>query len=120
MNPQSKTSTKSNVLRVETLATRITSVEMRALRKAATESGLSCSEWLREAALAYLQETDQKSTTPIEMTILEEIMGFRLLMVNLFAGVTPGVALQTVHHLMAHANSVKHEAAEAVRCQVSK
>jgi hypothetical protein len=120
MNFQSITTDESNVLRVETLATRITSEEMRAVKAAARNSGSSCSEWLREAALAYLEETGQKSTTPIELTILEEIMGLRFLMVNLFAGATPGVALQTVHHLMAHANAAKHEAAEGVRRQASK
>jgi hypothetical protein len=120
MNPQSITASESNVLRVETLATRITSAQMRAVKKAARDSGSSCSEWLREAALAYLQETGQKSTTPIELTILEEIMGLRFLMINLFAGATPGVALQTVHQLMAYANAAKHEAADGVRRHVSK
>jgi hypothetical protein len=121
MNLQSIAPAESNVLRVETLATRITSEEMRAVKTAARNSGSSCSEWLREAALAYLQEPIEPSdNTPIEVAILKEIMGLRFLMVNLFAGANPGVALQTVHQLMAHADAVKHEAAEVARRQVSK
>jgi hypothetical protein len=120
MNLQSIAPAESNVLRVETLATRITSEEMRAVKTAARNSGSSCSEWLREAALAYLQEPIETSdNTPIEVAILKEIMGLRFLMVNLFDGANPGVALQTVHQLMAHADAVKHEAAEVARRQVS-
>jgi hypothetical protein len=120
MNSQSMTSTGSNVLRKETLATRLNSSEIRAVEAAAEVGGITRSEWLRDAALAHLRNPHQKSTTPIDLTILEEIIGLRFLMVNLFAGANPGVALQTVHQLMAHADAVKHEAAEVVRRQVSK
>jgi hypothetical protein len=115
MSSQSTICTESNVLRVETLATRMTSKEMLAVKAAARNSGSSCSEWLRGAALAYLQQPHQKSTTPIEVTILEEVVGLRFLMLNLFAGATPGLALQTVRQIMAHADSAKHEAAEVLR-----
>jgi hypothetical protein len=115
MNLQSITPAESNVLRVETLATRVTSEEMRAVKAAARHSGSSCSEWLREAALAYLQQPHEKSTAPIELTILEEIMGVRFLLLNLFAGATPGLALQTVRQIMTHADKSKQEAAEIVR-----
>jgi hypothetical protein len=112
MNSQSMTSTGSNVLRIRTMATRLNSSEMRAVEAAAEVAGITRSEWLRDAALAYLRNPHQRSTTPIDLTILEEIMGLRFLMVNLFAGANPGVALQTVHQLMAHADAVKHEAAK--------
>jgi hypothetical protein len=116
MNLQSITPAESNVLRVETLATRITSEEMRAVKTAARNGGYSCSEWLREAALAYLQQPHQKSTTPIELTILEEVMGLRSLMVNLFAGATPGLTLQNVYQIMEYADSAKcNEAAKVMR-----
>jgi hypothetical protein len=117
MNLQSITPAESNVLRVETLATRITSEEMRAVKTAARNSGSSCSEWLREAALAYLQEPIETSNnTPIKVTILEEVMGLRLLMVNLFAGATPGLALQNVHQIIEYADSAKYnEAAKVMR-----
>jgi hypothetical protein len=109
MNFQSITTDESNVLRVETLATRITSEEMRAVKTAARNSGSSCSEWLREAALAFLQEpTETSDNAPIEVTILEELMRLRLLMVNLFAGATPGLALQNVHQIMEYADSAKY------------
>jgi hypothetical protein len=120
MTPYSITPAESNVFRVETLATRLNSSEMRAVEAAAKVGGITRSEWLRDAALTYLRNPHQKSTTPIDLTILEEIMGLRFLMVNLFAGANPGVALQTVHQLMAHADAVKHEAAEVVRRQVWK
>jgi hypothetical protein len=90
---------------------------MRAVEASIEVAGITRSEWLRDAALAYLQHPHQESTTPIDLTILEEIMGLRFLMVNLFAGANPGVALQTVHRLMAHADAVKREAAKVVRRQ---
>jgi hypothetical protein len=124
MNSQLMMSTGSNVLRTETLTTRLSPLEMRAVEAAAEVGGITRSEWLREAALAHLQQPNKTSDTPIELTILEEIVGLRLLMVNLFAGASPGVALQTIYQLMANADSVKHEAAKAVRrssdSQVSK
>jgi hypothetical protein len=43
-------------------------------------------------------------------------MGLRLLMVNLFAGATPGLALQNVYQIMEYADSAKyHEAAKVMR-----
>jgi hypothetical protein len=120
MNSKSIAPSESNLLRVETLATRMTSEEMRAVKAAARDSASSSSEWLREAALAHLRRPNKTFDTSIEMIILEEIMGFRLLMANLFAGANPGVALQTIYQLMANADSVKHEAAEVVRRQASK
>jgi hypothetical protein len=88
---------------------------MRAVRVAARNSGSSPSAWLREAALAYLRRTGQKSTTPIEVTILEELTALKFLLVNLFAGANPGVALQTIYQMMASADSVKQKSAEIVR-----
>jgi hypothetical protein len=117
MNSQSMTSSGSDLLRIETLSTRLNLSEMRAVEAAAEVGGITRSEWLRDAALAYLRHPHQKSTTPIDVKILEEVMGLRFLMVNLFAGVNPRMALQTVHQLMAHADSVKYNAAaKVVRC----
>jgi hypothetical protein len=117
MPPQSITPAESNILRIETMATRITSEEMQAVKTAARNSGSSCSEWLREAALAFLQEPIETSdNTPIEVTILQEMMGLRLLMVNLFAGALPGLALQNVYQIMEYADSAKYnEAAKVMR-----
>jgi hypothetical protein len=120
MTPQSITPTESNVLRVETVATRMTFEETLAVKAAAKHGGTSCSEWLRAAALAYLQESNKTSDTPIESSILEELMGLRFLLINLYAGATPGVTLQNVRQIMAHADEAKHEAAEAVRRQALK
>jgi hypothetical protein len=114
MNSQSMTSTGSNVLRTEILATRLSSSEMRAVEAAAEVGGITRSEWLRDAALSYLQHPHQKSTSPVDLTILEEIMGLRFLMVNLFARANPGLALQNVHQIMEHADSAKHNAAAKV------
>jgi hypothetical protein len=117
MPPQSITPAESNILRIETMATRITSEEMQAVKTAARNSGSSCSEWLREAALAFLQEPIETSdNTPIEVTILQEMMRLRLLMVNLFAGALPGLALQNVYQIMEYADSAKYnEAAKVMR-----
>jgi hypothetical protein len=120
MISQSTIGTESNELRVGTLASRMTAEELLAVKAAAKNGGISCSEWLRAAALAYLQEPNKTSDTPIESIILKELMGLRFLLVNLYAGATPGVALQTVHQIMAHADGAKHEAAEVVRRQALK
>ena len=53
MKTQSTTPAGSNALRVETLATRLTAVEMQAVGAAAESSAISRSEWLRDAALAF-------------------------------------------------------------------
>lgn len=108
MNAQSTVPTRSDALRVETLATRLTAAEMQGVAAAAESSGISRSEWLRASALAYLQRPHQTHDDSIESTILEELMGLRLVILNLFAAATPGLALQTVHLIMAHAESSKH------------
>ncbi len=57
MTPQSIDPTQSNEFRVKTIAARITAEELGVVKAAARDSGSSCSEWLREAALASLQKT---------------------------------------------------------------
>ena len=42
-------------------------------------------------------------------------MALQFLLVNLFAGANPGVALQTIRQLMAKADVAKYKAAKAVR-----
>jgi len=108
MNAQATTKAGSDVHRIKILATRVTSTEMQAIEAAAASGGATRSEWLRASALAYLQRLNNTPPTVIEPMILEEILALRLLTLNLFAAATPGLALQTVHQIMVHADSSKH------------
>ena len=114
MNAQPTTSTGSKELRIEVLATRVTPAEMAAVEAAAASSGATRSEWLRACALAYLQRPHQGPEVLLESTILEETMGIRYLLLNLFARVNPGLGLDALHDVMAIADAGKQGAASRV------
>lgn len=114
--PHSATPPILNGLRVETLATRLSSAEMRTVEAAAEATGITRSEWLRDAALAYLNRPSQTPSISFESTLLAEIMGLRSLVLNLFPAAIPGFAVGSVRQIMAYADSVKHgEAAKILR-----
>ena len=116
MNPSTVVSAK--VLRVETLATRLTVAEMQAVEAAAAAEGISRSDWLRNAAVANLRQMEQAPGTPLESTILAELLGLRLVILNLFPLAIPGLAIESVRQIMAFADSAKHgEAAKVLRRQ---
>jgi hypothetical protein len=120
MNPQSITTTAPNVLRLETLATRLSSSEMRAVKAAAESAGITRSEWLRNAAVAHVDQSNGVSPHSLESTVLAEIMGLRLLVLNLFPAAIPGFAHQSLYQIMAYAESAKHrEAAKVLRTSTS-
>jgi hypothetical protein len=91
-----------------TLATRVTSEELSDIRAAAFACGVTTSHWLRNAAIACLQRNDGSQHAPLESTILAEIMGLRLVVLNLFPHAIPGLSLANLHSVMAHAESGKH------------
>jgi hypothetical protein len=109
------TSATSNVLPLETLATRLSFSEMRAIEAAAEAGGITRSQWLRSAAVAYLNQSSEAHPRSIELTVLTEVMGLRLLVLNLFPAATPGLALETLRQIMIYAETAKHiEAAKVV------
>ena len=116
MHTQSITPVGSNDLQGTTLTTRLTAAEVRAVAAAAAAAGITRSLWLRNAALSYLSQSDPTRHSPIESAVLAEIMSLRLVLLNLFAAATPGLALQTVRQIMNFAESTKHaEAAKVLR-----
>lgn len=112
MNPLPIISPK--VLRGEILATRLSETEMRAVDAAAGRDGLNRSEWLRNAAIAHLHQADQPSRIALDSIVLAELMGMRLLILNLFAATNPGLPLVSLRQVMAHADSAKNVEAARV------
>ncbi len=90
----------------------MTPIEIASIEAVAAASGQNRSEWLGQAALAYLGTTDIPATT--DLVTLAEIMGIRSLILNLFA-VVPGVAVETVRAIMSNADSIKRGDAERIR-----
>jgi hypothetical protein len=109
----------TKVLYSETLATRLSAAEMRAVEAAALTCGISRSQWLRDAALAHLQQSGHTSRISSESVVLSELMALRLLILNLFPAAIPGLPLESIRQIMAYADSRKHvEAAKSVRSWV--
>jgi hypothetical protein len=90
------------------VATRVTSEELSDIHAAAFACGVTTSQWLRNAAIACLKRNDGSQHAPLESTILAEIMGLRLVVLNLFPHAIPGLSLANLHSVMAHAESGKH------------
>ena len=120
MCTQSITPVGSNDLRGATLTTRLAAAEILAVGAAAAAAGMTRSLWLRNAALSYLGQPDPTRHSSIESTVLAEIMSLRLVLLNLFAAATPGLALQTVHQIMNFAESVKHAEAAKVLLRLTE
>jgi len=112
--PDSLNSPKWNTLRTETLATRVSSAEMLAVEAAARAGGITRSEWLRDAALAHLHQPNPKPPISLESTVLTEIMGLRLLLLNILPPVIPGFTGESLQKIMRFADSLKREQAEGI------
>jgi hypothetical protein len=109
----------TNMLRPETLATRLSTAEMCAVEAAAVAAGIR-SEWLREAVLAHLDRRDQPGKLSSHAVLLAEIMGLRLMMLNLFPAAIPGLAHESVRQIMAFAESRKRAEAAKVSLQAGE
>lgn len=116
MNPESIYRAESSVLRDTTVATRLSQVEAKAIEEAAKALSLTRSQWLRDAALAYLSQFMQGPNTSLQTTLLAEIRGLRILIANLFLNAGLGIPTATAGYILAYADSVKFiEAAKALR-----
>jgi hypothetical protein len=114
MKPEFVNQSTSNRLRPEMIATRLSSSEMCAVDAAVGVAGTTRSVWLRAAVLSHLGQSDPTCHSSLESTILQETMGIRYLILNLFARVNPGLGLQALHDVMAIADAGKHGAASRV------
>ena len=120
MNPESVTSSAPNRLRPGIVSTRLSPSEMADVDAAVGAAETTRSSWLREAALSRLGQSDPTPHSSLESIVLAEIMSLRLVLLNLFAAATPGLALQTVHQIMNFAESTKHAEAAKVLLRLTE
>jgi len=115
MNPSNSVHfPKWNTPRIETLATRVSSAEMQAVEGAARAAGITRSKWLRDAALAHINSLDPTLQISLESTILAEIMGLRLLFLNILPAAIPGFTGESLQKIMRFADSTKRGQAEGI------
>lgn len=89
---------------------------MRSIEADSAARGITRSNWLRNAAFAYLNGVSPTTRVLFESKLLEEVMALRLIILNLFPHAAPGLSIQAVKQIMAFADSAKHaEAAEVLR-----
>ena len=111
MNPESITHSTSNKRGPETIATRLSDSEMRAVDAAVQAAGTNRARWLRTAVLSHLGQPDPTCSPSLDSTILQETMGVRYLVLNLFARTSPELSLETLHDVMGIADRGKQAAA---------
>ena len=104
-NPK-KTGSKT-VFRNTTRCLKLTEPEARLLDEVATAKGVARSEWMREVILRELR------ATPATSSSLVEILGVRLLLVNVLRPLAAGqrVAPEAFDKLLDEIGSAKHELA---------
>ena len=99
----------------KTLATRLPRAEMLAVEEAALAAGQTCSQWLREAAVAHLKRPVRSRKSMPEPTLLTELMGLRQLTVNLFAAVAGNaISPEQVRDIVRQADHVKEAKADEI------
>ena len=109
-----ETPTKRGVIRGresrnQTLTTKLTEAEHRAVEKAAQADGKTAGEWLRDHALDALQ----RDASDAEVIALSEVIGVRLLLVNVLRTVSTGQKLtaEAFDKLVDEIGTAKHELA---------
>ncbi len=100
-------------IRGKTLSTRLPKTEVEAVESAAESAGITCAEWLREAAVAHLKRPTRSKRPAPDPTILAEIMGLRSLVQNLIAAASD-LPDETVQRIVKHADSIKEGKAEEI------
>ena len=101
--------------RGKTLATRLPRAEMLAVEEAAQAAGQTCSQWLREAAVAHLKRPVRSRKSMPDPTLLTELMGLRQLTVNLFAAVAgSSISPEQVRDIVRQADHVKEGKADEI------
>ena len=100
--------------RAKTLATRLPKAEMEAVEAAASAANKTCSEWLRDAAIAHLNRPIPKKKSAPDPTLLAEIVGLRSIVVNLLAAVAVDLPKETIQRIVTQADSVKQGKADEI------
>ena len=95
--------------RNQTLTTKLTEAEHRAVEQAAQADGKTTGEWLRDLALRALRG----NVNSVEIIALSEIVGVRLLLVNVLRSIGTGQKLtpEAFDKLLDEIGTAKHELA---------
>ncbi len=100
--------------RAKTIATRLPLEEMKAVEAAAKAAGKTCSEWLREAAIAHLNRPVRTRKAVPDPTLLAEILALRLVLVNLLLAATPELSKDAAQKIVTYADSIKQGKADEI------
>lgn len=93
------------ISRTRSAGAKVTDDEYRQLQALAQARGLTVGEWCREVLLAQCKET---STTIPEQTILAEVLGLRMIVINLFRALGNGqLSQETLEAVIRRADSEK-------------
>ncbi len=87
---------------------------MKAVEAAALAAGKTCSEWLREAAIAHLNRPVWTRKAAPDPTLLAELVGVRTLLINLLSAAAPELSKDAVQRIMTLADSTKQGKAEEI------
>lgn len=112
LSPSTEVEPKASI-RGKTVSTRLPKTEMEAVESAAASAGMTCAEWLREAALAHLKRPARSKKPAPDVTVLAEILGLRSLVQNLIAAASD-LPEETVQRIVQHADAIKEGKAEEI------
>lgn len=98
----------------KTIATRLPASEMKAVDAAAKAAGKTCSEWLRDAAIAHLNRPVRTRKPTPDSTLLAEILALRSVLVNLLSAAAPELSKDAVQKIVTYADSIKQGKADEI------
>jgi len=104
---------KGRETRSQSIATRFTPAEAKALLRRAEESGQNLREWAREVLLRELRGSASAPTGP---TVLTEIVGLHLFLINVLSPIARGERITQEHYqeIIRHVREHKHGAAAEI------
>jgi hypothetical protein len=108
--PIASSSSANETARARSVATRLTETEFSEVEAAASGTGKKVAEWLRDAALAHARGGEIEEET--DQILLAELMGMRLLILNLFARASQGpLSTEDIKKMAAYSESIKEQRA---------
>ena len=104
---------KGRETRSQSIATRFTPAEAKALLRRAEENGQNLREWAREVLLRELRGS---ASAPIGPTVLTEIVGLHLFLINVLSPIARGERITQDHfqEILRHVREHKHGAAAEI------
>lgn len=104
---------KGRETRSQSIATRFTPAEAKALLRRAEESGQNLREWAREVLLRELRGS---ASAPIGPAVLTEIVGLHLFLINVLSPIARGERITQDHfqEILRHVREHKHGAAAEI------